>query len=238
MKHNARRLTYFFVLAICFAQAASATGHEGKFVSLFDGKSFDGWKQHGGKATYTIEKGTIVGTSIANTPNSFMSTTRDYGDFVLELEVKVDNELNSGIQFRSHVFDHPIEVTFIDSEGKPGSKKLPTDRVHGYQAEIDPSPRSFSGGIYDEARRGWLYKPSGDENKKGREAFKRGEWNKYRIEAIGNSLKTWINGVPVAEVTDDMDASGLIALQVHAVHNENKVGKKVRWRNIRIREVK
>jgi hypothetical protein len=105
--------------------------------------------------------------------------------------------------------------------------------VHGYQVEIDPSDRGFSGGIYDEARRGWLFDLAGEKNKKAREAFKRGAWNHYRIEARGDSIKTWINGVPIADLTDDVDASGLIALQVHAVADD-LAGKQVRWRNIRI----
>ncbi len=197
------------------------------FRSLFDGESLEGWVQRGGEAKYKVEDGAIVGTSVKGTPNSFLCTKRDYADFILEVELKVDNELNSGIQIRSHMHD---------KETKYKEKKIPAGRVHGYQVEIDPSDRSFSGGIYDEARRGWLYDLKGDKHQAARAAFRRDAWNKYRIEARGNNIKTWINGVPVADLTDDVDDSGFIALQVHSVADE-LAGKQVRWRNIRIREL-
>ena len=197
---------------------------EGEFVPLFDGKSLEGWVQHGGKAEYTIEDNAIVGTSVADTPNSFLCPPREYGDFILELELKVANELNSGIQIRSHVFEEPIEFN---------GKKIAAGRFHGYQVEIDPTDRAFSGGIYDEGRRGWLYKPEGDEQREARQAFKRDQWNKYRIEARGHAIKTWINGVQVADLTDDVDARGFIGLQVHGVPDKF-AGKQVRWRNLRI----
>lgn len=198
------------------------------FRQLFDGKTLEGWTQRGGEAKYEIVAGAIVGTSVKGTPNSFLCTDRDYGDFILEVELKVDNELNSGIQIRSHCYDEKTKYK---------SKKIPAGRVHGYQVEIDPSKRSYSGGIYDEARRGWLYEPKGEKHKAGREAFKRGEWNKYRVEARGNSIKTWVNGVQVADLKDDVDKSGFIALQVHSVPDKF-VGKQVSWRNIRIKELK
>ncbi len=214
--------------------ALPSSAQETGFVPLFDGHSFTGWKQHGGEAKYVIEGDTIVGTSVADTPNSFLCTEREYGDFILELDLKVDKELNSGIQIRSHVFDKPAEQGLKDPAGKMETYKFPADRVHGYQVEIDPSDRAWSGGIYDEARRGWLYDLEADDRKVARQAFQKSEWNHYRVEAVGPSIKTWINGVPVADLTDDVDANGLIALQVHAVEN-HLAGKQVRWRNIRIK---
>lgn len=198
-----------------------------EFVSLFDGHSLAGWVQHGGKAKYRVEDGAIVGTSVAKTPNSFLCTDREYGDFILELDLKIDDELNSGIQIRSHVHNEETE-----SEGS----KIPAGRVYGYQVEIDPTDRAFSGGIYDEARRGWLYDLEGDDHQTARQAFQRGEWNQYRIEARGDSIKTWINVVPVANLTDNVDARGFIALQVHSVADD-LAGKQVRWRNIRIADL-
>ncbi len=219
-------------------KAGSATNTD-TAVSLFNGQNLDNWIKRGGEASYKIEGDTIVGTSAMNTPNTFLCTKRNYANFILELELKVDDGLNSGIQIRSHCNDHAIQFEGKDMEGNTVSKKIAAGRVHGYQVEIDPSNRAFSGGIYDEARRGWLQKPSGEENKATRESFKRGEWNKYRIEALGNSIKTWINGVPVSNLTDDMDAAGLIALQVHGVgKKEELVGKKVRWRHLMLRELK
>ncbi len=186
-----------------------------KWTPLFDGKTFNGWKQLNGQAKYEIKDGVIIGTTVSNTPNSFMATAKDYGDFILELELKVDNSMNSGIQIRSL--------------SKP---EVNNGRVHGYQVEIDPSDRGWSGGIYDEARRGWLFQ--NEMNPAAKKAFKRDAWNKYRIEAIGNVIRTWINDVPVANLIDDMTPAGFIALQVHAIGKDATPGKQVMWKNIRI----
>jgi Domain of Unknown Function (DUF1080) len=185
------------------------------WTNLFDGKTLKGWKQLNGKATYEVKNGMIVGTTVANTTNSFLATEKDYGDFILELDLKVADAMNSGVQFRSL-----SKADFKDY------------RVHGYQMEVDPTDRAWSGGIYDEARRDWLYIP--DINPEGKKAFKKGDWNKYRIEAIGSSLRTWINGIPVSNLVDDMTASGFIALQVHAIYADMKPGMQIMWKNIRI----
>ena len=217
-------LAAVIVLSTCLTLCAD------DFKPLFDGKTLTGWKQHGGKAKYTVENGEIVGRSVPNTDNSFLCTEKDYGDFILELEFKVHPELNSGIQIRSQVFPEAKE---IDVEGK--TKKIPADRVHGYQVEIDPSDRAFSGGIYDEARRGRFLADLAD-NEAARKAFKQGEWNKFRIECRGDSLKTWINGVPAVDVKDSVTPKGLIALQVHGV-GKREEPLDVHWRNIRILEL-
>jgi len=187
----------------------------GKWTSLFNGKDLKGWKQLNGKAKYEVVNGEIVGTTVHDTPNSFLATEKNYGNFIFEVELLVDNSMNSGIQFRS----------LSKADYKDG-------RVHGYQMEVDPSDRAYSGGIYDESRRGWLYPM--DINAKGKTAFKKGEWNKYRIECIGNSIRTFVNGIPTASLVDDVTASGFIALQVHAIGKNDEAGKQIRWRNIRI----
>jgi hypothetical protein len=104
--------------------------------------------------------------------------------------------------------------------------------VHGYQCEIDPSPRAWSGGIYDEQRRGWLYDMEG--NPAGKMAFKNGQWNKYRIEAIGPKLKVWVNDINTSNLVDSVTSSGFIALQVHAIGDSLDAGKQIKWKNIRI----
>lgn len=214
MKPTACLLT---ALTLAAGLAAAAAQDDSKWTSLFDGKSLDGWVQRGGTAKYAIEEGgVIVGTTVPKTPNSFLCTPRDYGDFALELEFKVDPRMNSGIQFRS--------LSLPEHEN---------GRVHGYQCEIDPSDRGWTAGIYDEGRRGWLNDLKG--NLAARYAFKQNEWNHVRIEAIGSRLRTWLNGVPAADLTDDMTAKGFIALQVHGIGNREET-MQVRWRNIRLRE--
>ena len=185
------------------------------WVTLFDGESLNGWTQIGGEAKYTVEDNAIVGITVHNTPNSLLTTDKDYGDFILELDYKVDPSMNSGIQIRSNSLPHY----------KDG-------RVHGYQIEIDPSERAWSAGIYDEARRGWL-NPMTD-NPDAQKAFKQNEWNHYRIEAIGDTLKTWINDVPAAYLIDDKTSQGFIALQVHSISDEQKDGTDIIWKNIKI----
>ena len=182
---------------------------------LFNGKDFTGFVQLNGKAQYTVENGEMVGISTADTPNSFMCTEKEYSDFILEFEVKVDTLLNSGVQIRSH------SIESIDN-----------GRVHGYQVEIDPTDRGWSGGIYDEARRGWLY-PVTPNNQAAVKSFDKYRWNKYHIEAVGNRIRTWINGIAVADLLDDADSTGFIGFQVHAVAKE-LTGTEVRWKNIRI----
>ena len=137
---------------------------------MFNGKDLTGWKQLNGKAQYKIENKEIVGTTVFGEPNSFLATEADYGDFILEFEYKVDNSINSGVQFRS--------------ESKASYQN---GRVHGYQFEIDPSARAWTGGIYDEARRDWLY--TMDLNLATKPAFQQGQWNKARIEAIGPAVE-------------------------------------------------
>jgi len=189
---------------------------KGEWEKLFNGKDLTGWERLNGTAEYTIVNGEIVGTSKANTPNTFLATTRTFGDFILEYEMKMDTGLNSGVQIRSE-----------------SKKEVNNGRVHGYQVECDDAPRGWSAGIYDEARRGWLYPM--EYNQASKNAYKRAQWNKYRVEAIGNSIRTWLNDLPCANLVDDMTPAGFIALQVHAIGKEEaNAGKTICWRNIRI----
>lgn len=190
--------------------------HAGEWLHLFDGKTLNGFTQRGGVAKYAVEEGAIVGTTVPNTPNSFLCTNSDYADFILELEFKVDPRMNSGIQFRS--------------QSKPDYKN---GVVHGYQCEIDPSKRAWTAGIYDESRRGWL--ANLEKNEPARIAFKQEVWNRVRIEAVGNHLRTFLNDVPAADLLDDMTPKGFIALQVHGIGKKDEE-MQVRWRNIRLME--
>jgi hypothetical protein len=207
----------FFLSVSSFCLFISVNCHgQGKWINVFNGKDLTNWYQLGGKASYEIKDGAVVGVSRLGEPNSFLVTKNTYKDFILEFEFKVDDGLNSGVQFRS--------------EKDAGNK------VFGYQMEIDTSPRGWTGGIYDESRRQWLY--SGEYNTSARGAFKKQVWNKARIECIGNTLRTWINNVPVAHVVDDVTPEGFIALQVHSIDKDDQQGKTVSWRNIRIQTEK
>lgn len=161
------------LFALCAFPLIVNAAEPGAWVDLFNGKNLDGWVQRGGVAKYSVEDGVIVGTTVPKTPNSFLCTEKDYGNFILEVEYKVDPTLNCGIQFRS--------------QSLPDYKD---GQVHGYQAEIDPADRGWSAGIYDEGRRGWLNDLSA--NIPARYAFRQNDWNHYRIEAIGDRIRTFI----------------------------------------------
>lgn len=203
---------------LCLITLSSLSFSQEGWEMLFNGKDLKNFEKLNGTASYEIVDKAIVGTSELGTPNTFLATKKTYADFILELEVKVDNKLNSGIQIRSL-----------------SKKEYMDGRVHGYQVEIDPSPRAFSGGLYDEARRKWLYPLS--VNQKARVAFRTGEWNTYRIEAIGNTIRTWVNGVMCTNLVDDLTAEGFIALQVHSIKDASQDGTQVSWRNLRIKTI-
>ncbi len=203
-------------IAVAFGGAVCPAADSGGWVSLFDGKTLDGWEQINGTAPYKVDDGTILGTTKAGSPNSFLCTKKHYGDFELEFEVKVDPRLNSGCQIRSNSF-----------------KDYKNGRVHGYQVEI--ATNGTAGYIYDEARRNcWLDKQG--TNPPTHKAFKNDDWNKYRVVCKGDSIKTWVNGVPVANLTDSTTKTGFIGLQVHSFRGDSPAW--VRWRNIRIKELK
>jgi len=210
MNYN-RRILIIAALLLTF----SISQAQEKWTKLFNGKDLTGWKPLNGKAKFEVKNGEIIGTTVFKEPNSFMVTEVTYGDFILELEYKLDADMNSGIQFRSE-----SKADYRDG------------RVHGYQMEIDPSPRAWTGGIYDEARRDWLY--TLEYNPRAKSAYKKGEWNKCRIECIGPLMRVWINGIATANLVDDVTAKGFIALQVHSIGKEEEAGKTIRWRNIRI----
>lgn len=183
-------------------------------VSLVTGDGLEGWVQRGGDAAYVRDGDAIVGATRPNQPNSFLCTESAYGDFTFEFEFLIDSELNSGVQVRSLALDQVMG-----------------GRVHGYQVEIDPSERSWTAGIYDESRRGWLA-PLGELDA-ARAAFRDGEWNRVRVYARGDVLRTWLNGQPCAVLVDGMTPRGFIGLQVHGVGGREDA-LEVRWRGLRI----
>jgi hypothetical protein len=240
LKSTLTTLTTLTVVAICSTTSAFA---QGGWTSLYNGKNLDGWEEHSGKAKYTVEDGTLTGASVAGSGNSFLCTKQTFENFELELEFKCDPHLNSGVHIRSEV--SPAATTAV-IDGK--TFKFAADRVHGYQCEIDMDAargRMWTGGIYDEARRGWLFPTGGEKSAQaqafslqGRTVSKNGEWNKLRIVCDGPTIKTWLNGEPRATITDSATVRGIIALQVHGVGNdEKKSGMKVAFRNIRVREL-
>lgn len=205
-----------FIGLILLSLVVVSCGEKSDFTPLFNGKNLDGWELKNGTAPFTVENGEVVGTYVTGTPNTFLCTNKSYGDFILTFEAFLGEGTNSGVMFRAQ-----------------STPEYRDSRVHGYQMEMDPSERKWTGGIYDEARRGWVYNL--ERNQEAKSAFKLNEWCSYRIEAIGNNLKVWVNGVQTADLVDDLDASGFIGLQVHSISNKKELeGRQVKFKNMQI----
>jgi len=209
-------MSRFSSLLFALVLTISLNAQDGAWESLFNQKDLQNWEVLNGTATYKIDGDMIVGKTKNGSPNTFLATKKKYSDFILEYEALLDPSINSGVQIRSN--------------------SLPdynNGRVHGYQIELDPSSRAWTGGIFDEGRRGWIYNLA--QNPKGQSAFKNGQWNKFRVEAIGSSIRVWVNGIQTANMLDEVTAEGFIALQVHSIGNKQDEGKEIRWKNLRIK---
>ncbi|MGQ1786174.1 MULTISPECIES: 3-keto-disaccharide hydrolase [unclassified Saccharicrinis] len=211
MKKSKYLLILFLTMFVMVCNADKNKPHK-DYVALFNGEDLTGWETKNGTAPFKAVDGEIVGTNIPGTPNTFLCTKEKYGDFILTFDASF-GEGNSGVMFRA--------------QSTPDYKD---GRVYGYQMEMDPTARGWTGGIYDEARRKWLYNM--EYNSQAKSAFKKGQWNSYRIEAIGNHLRTYVNGVPMADLIDDVDASGFIGLQVHSIKGNKLKGQQVKFKNI------
>ncbi len=184
------------------------------------GEDLSNWETVQGNAVFELNNDIISSTSILNSPNTFLITKKLYDDFILEFEVHVEEGLNSGVQFRSQI--------------KKDHDPVPYPYVYGYQCEIDTSEfRRWTGGIYDESRSNLFLYPI-TFSIQSRNSFINNQWNKFRIEAIGNSIKTFVNGIQCSNLLDDKSSRGFIGLQLHSIRNKDQVGKKVSWKNIRI----
>ena len=224
------------------------------WINLFNGKNLSGWTQKTGDARFYVKDGCIVGEAVSESgTNSVLCTKKNYDNFILELDFKVDHQLFSGVHLRSQYAAKEIR---LDWQGV--ALTIPGGQVYGYLVLIDPSPnhrwwtaslydqRWWTAGIYDERRRMWLYPGSlgGDPDefsRQGREIFKTNDWNHFRIEAVGDSIKTFLNGVRCAQINDSLTPAGFIGLQVRAWisddDHESLEGAKVRFKNIRLKPV-
>lgn len=182
-----------------------------KFMPLFhaDG-DLSAWSNVG-DAQYRVENDMLIGEAGPKRQQSFLVASETLHDFELQIDVKIAVLGNSGIQIRSHLNDK--------------------GRFFGYQAEIDPTQRSWSAGIYDEGRRGWLNDLS--DNQPAREAFELRGWNAYRILCEGPRIRTWVNGVPAADLLDAADLSGSLGFQVHGGDDDIVI----QWRGAKVKRL-
>jgi 3-keto-disaccharide hydrolase len=220
------------LLLILPSQATAADRSDDGWQSLFDGKTLNGWTVREGEGNFFVEDGAIVGESTAGVKGSYLCTEATFDNFVLELEFKVDEGLNSGVHIRSDVHHEETTTLYMSGKLKLGPRTFNAGQVFGYQIEIDTSERAWSGGVYEAGRRGWLQ--TLEYNEPARKAFKQGEWNKFRIQAVQDSVKTWLNGVPAADTRDAWCRSGFIGFQLHGSKDS---GKKIRFRDVRIQKL-
>jgi len=192
------------------ASTAFAQTNPPPWVSLFNGTDLKGWNLKGSTGKAWVQDGQIHCRQTTNTTeHTFVCTEARYGDFILEVDVKIDGAFNSGILFRC------VDMPKGARPSQPG--KIDPASLNGYQVKIDPTPRKWTGGIYEDFGGDWKWYYSLEKDARAQEAFKIGEWNTFRIEAIGKSIKVWVNGVPTANMTHDKYAAGRIAFKIHAL---------------------
>jgi hypothetical protein len=233
----------FLVLLNSCKNKTTATQDDG-WQYLFDGKTLNGWKvlnegdaKPAGKPDFRVEDSMIVCNTIMESEGGYLVTDKSYDNFILEFDVKTDTSLNSGMQCRGRIWEKDTSSVYLagDAAGTKNEVKWPAGYVWGYQVEIDPSERAWSGGLYEPGNRGWLVRLIGNEP--ARKAFRPMDWNHFKIEMNGNVIKTWVNDVPVVNTTDDMTASGFFGIQFHKAYYDWQKDTKTFWKNIRIKEL-
>lgn len=216
------------IFALCLSRSGFAQkSSESDWEILFNGKDLTGWKDLNGKHKWEAKDGMIIGTFVSGQPNGFLCTEKEYSDFIFECEVSIDTLMNnSGVQFRS----------LCTPDYQEQRTKFPEGRVHGYQMEVDPKPQKWSGSIYEEGgNRAWLY-VTAELNPAAKNAFDKYHWNKYRIECSGNTIRTWVNGVPASNIEDSKFPKGFFGLQLHANQPGDPEGAfQVRFRGLRVK---
>ncbi len=197
-----------FFAIICFCVISLSAFSQKKYQSIFNGKDLSGWKIYGTEKWY-VDKGDLVCESGPEKKYGYLGTINQYKDFELTIDFKQEANGNSGVFFHSS-----IDGTTIS----------------GWQAEVAP-PGLHTAGIYESYGRGWLIQPDSAKEK----VLKMGKWNTMKIRVVGDHVTTWLNGVQMIYLNDEKIGSrtGSIALQIH-----QGGGIKVRFRNIKIKEIK
>jgi hypothetical protein len=232
----------FFVIAMaCKNKSANQDGWQ----NLFDGKTLNGWKvlnqdwtNPDSKPDFYVENNMIVCNTVMGNEGGYLITEKKYDNFILEFDVKIDTSLNSGLQCRSRMWEKDTTTVYVagDVNGTKHITKWQPGYVWGYQIEVDPSSRAWSGGLYEPGNRGWIVTLAGNET--ARKAFKPAEWNHFKILMNGSKIQTWVNEIPIVDTTDDMSSSGFIGLQFHGAYYDYQKDKKSMWKNIRIKEIR
>lgn len=221
MKH---RIFVVTVLLITLIPTASLIAQEEiPWVSLFNGTDLAGWKMVGSKGVAFVKDGEIVcRRTKGTTEHTFVTTEQKFSDFILEVDFKLD----------APGYSAGVLVRCVDANADPDTSKV---RLYGYQVKIDQSVRSWTGGVFDDFGGTWKWMYDLSENEPARKAFKLGEWNTFRVEAIGENIKVWLNGIPSTNLFNKKYTEGYIALKIHALKPEGKGEElQIYFKNIRI----
>jgi Domain of Unknown Function (DUF1080) len=215
-------LKYCTLISLLFlSDTINAQTDTAPWKSLFNGKNFKGWKvtTRGKLAAAWVENGEMVGHSIVNTAqHTFIRSKKKYADFILEGDCKLDGDLHTGFLFR--LIEAPDTATVS---------------LYGYQVKIDPTTRKWTGGVFDDFGKTWHWLYTLKNDARAREAFKMQEWNTFRIEAIGNTIKVWVNNIPTVHLINNKYSKGYIALKIHSMGNTPEKEKiLVHYKNIKI----
>jgi len=213
------KIQQFLSFSLLFLLAnLNLQGEQAKWLDLFNGQNLDGWHNPYPHGTASVKNGVI---ELVADRKFFFAYNEKFSDFIMTAEIKLPKgKANSGILFRS--------------------QKKENGSMFGYQAEVDGSDRRWSGGLYDEGRRGWIHPKKPVLNKYNeknwkedhKNALKRNEWNKYKIKCQGDHLQIWVNGVQTTDLKDSTDSKGFIAIQHHG-----EKGQVYRFRNLRLLEL-
>jgi len=217
LKHG----TLLLAMSLLMAAPLWAQGEDIPWESLFNGKDLSGWKMVGSKGVAYVKDEEILCHRTKDTPeHTFVTTVKKYSDFILEIDFKLD----------APGYSAGVLVRCIDAVQETAKVRL-----YGYQVKIDQSTRSWTGGIFDDFGGSWKWMYDLSENEPARKAFRLGEWNTFRVEAIGNSIKVWLNNVPSTNLFNKKYKEGYIALKIHALKPDGK-GEEllIHFRNIRI----
>ncbi|MEN8228164.1 MAG: DUF1080 domain-containing protein [Bacteroidota bacterium] len=250
MKFNT--LTIILVITLASISCQNRTGkreesrveEEHDWEMLFNGENLDGWTINNQDfdnpeilPEFYVEDQMIICNTSMHKGGGYLVTEKSYDNFMLELDVKIDTLLNSGIQCRGQIWEKDTATRYIagDASGTVRYNSWPAGYVWGYQIEIDPSDRAWSGGLYEPGNRGWVVTMAGNEE--AQKAFRRKEWNHFRVVMDGNHIQSWINGVLAVDTIDNMSQSGFVGLQFHGAYRDEQRGMKSMWKNIRIKEL-
>ena len=185
---------------------------------IFNGTDLEGWELRYGSAQAWVEDGVMVSKQTDSLYFSYLVYTKELRDFILECDIKLTGTLNSGILIRANT-----------------ASSLFNGMTHGFQMEIDQTERRWTGGIYEELGRKWLtpIKGMGEGEEEALNAYKVSDWNHYRIEAISDSFKIWVNGIPTTHLIDSKTCRGIIGFQIHKLLPNTESGM-LRIRSVRI----